>query len=90
MNGNTVRVNISLPNETLYKIKQAAPKRGVSRFLTEAAEEKIEQIERKKALKELIEAPPAFTFLKGKNAAQRWVRSLRRESDKRLERLWGK
>lgn len=90
MNGNTVRINISLPEESIKRIKSMAPKRGVSKFLAEAAEEKIEQIERKRALKELIEAPPAFTFLKGKNAAQRWVRSLRRESDKRLERLWGK
>lgn len=90
MNGNSVRINISLPEESIRRIKSIAPRRGVSKFLAEAAEEKIDQIERKKALKELIEAPPAFTFLKGKNAAQKWVRSLRKESDKRLERLWGK
>lgn len=83
------RINISLPEETVNMIKKAAPKRGVSKFLAEAAEEKIERNKKEKALKELLEAPPAFTFLKGKNAAVKWVKKLRAEDEKRLKRVWG-
>lgn len=87
MNGNTVRINISLPEESIRRIKSMAPRRGVSKFLAEAAEEKIRRIKAEKAFKEILEAPPAFTFLKGKNAAVRWVRKLRGEDEKRLTRL---
>lgn len=88
MNGNTVRVNISLPEESIKRIKSMAPKRGVSKFLAEAAEEKIRRMKVEKAFKEILEAPPAFTFLKGKNAAMKWVRKLRSEDEKRLKRIW--
>lgn len=84
------RLNVSIPVEVVEKIKRVAPKRGVSRFFREAVEEKVEKIEREKALKELLEAPPAFTFLKGKDAAVKWVRKLRSEDERRLKRVWGK
>lgn len=84
------RLNITIPEETVKKLKKLAPKRGVSKFLAKAAEEKIKTMEREKALKELLEAPPTFTFLKGKNAAVKWVRELRRADEKRLRRIWGK
>jgi hypothetical protein len=84
------RLNISLPGDLAEKIKKTVPKRGLSKFLAEAAEERIKRLEREKALKELLEAPPAFTFLKGKDAAVKWVRKLRREDEKRLRRVWGK
>lgn len=84
-----VRINVTIPVETVKKLKKVATKRGISRFLVEAAEEKIGNIERKKALKEILDAPPTFTFLKGKNASVRWVRKLRRADEKRLNRLWG-
>lgn len=87
MNGNTVRINISLPSELARDLKKRTNPRGLSKFLAEAAEEKIIKERREKALKEILEAPPAFTFLKGKNAAVRWVRKLRRENENRLTRL---
>lgn len=83
------RINISLSEETINMIKKAAPKRGVSRFLAEAAREKIERYKKERALKELLEAPPAFTFLNGKNAVVKWVKRLRAEDEKRLKRVWG-
>lgn len=43
---------------------------------------------REKALKELLAAPPAFTFLKGKNAAVKWVRKLRAQDERRFKRVW--
>ncbi len=90
MNGtsNYIRVNVSLPRDLVKELKEKVPSRGVSRFLSEAAREKIEKEEREKAFKELMEAPPAFAFLKGKNAAVNWVRKLRRVDEKRLKRVW--
>lgn len=89
MNGfPVVRINISLPSDLVKDLKKRVAPRGLSRFLTEAAREKIKTEEREKAFKELLEAPPAFTFLKGKNAAVKWVRELRAEDEKRLKRVW--
>lgn len=87
---NFVRVNISIPSDLIKDIKEKVPSRGVSKFISEAAKEKIEKAKRMKAFRELLEAPPAFAFLKGKNAAVNWVRKLRKEDEKRLKRIWGK
>lgn len=84
MNGNTVRVNISLPEETYKRIKSVAPKRGVSKFLAEAAEEKARAIRARKAFEEILAGPPAFTDIKDSSA---WVRKSRRLDEKRLKRL---
>ena len=91
MNGtsNYTRVNVSLPSDLVKELREKVPSRGISRFLSEAAREKIAEQERIKAFKELLEAPPAFAFLKGKNAAVNWVRKSRREDEKRLKRIWG-
>lgn len=78
------RVNISLPEETYRMIKSVAPKRGVSKFLAEAAEEKARRIRAKKALEEILKAPPAFTDI---NDSVAWVRKMRRLDEKRLKRL---
>lgn len=82
------RINISLPEETADMLRRVAPKRGISRFLLEALEEKIEREKKERALKELLAAPPAFTFLKGKNAAVKWVRKLRAQDERRFKRVW--
>jgi hypothetical protein len=80
----TTRLNISIPTETATKLKKIAPKRGISSFLAEAAEEKIEKLEREKAFKELIEAPPAFTDAKDSVS---YIRKMRRLDEKRMKRL---
>lgn len=89
MNGNAVRINVSLPFELVKDLKKKTLKRGLSKFLAEAAEEKIEREKRESALREILAAPPAFTFLKGRNAAVKWVRKLRLEDEGRLKRVWG-
>lgn len=91
MNGtsNYVRVNVSLPRDLVRELKEKVAYRGISRFLSDAAREKISEKERIKAFKELLDASPAFTFLKGKNAAVNWVRKSRREDEKRMKRIWG-
>jgi len=80
----TTRLNISIPTETATKLKKIAPKRGVSSFLAEAAEEKISKLEREKALKELLEAPPTFTDI---NDSVKYIRKMRRLDEKRMKRL---
>jgi len=89
MNGNTVRINVSLPSDLVKDLKKRTNPRGFSKFLASAAEEKIEREKRERALREILAAPPAFTFLKGKNAAVKWVRKLRLEDERRLKRVWG-
>jgi hypothetical protein len=86
MNGvsNYVRINISLPNDLVTKLKKSVPKRGISRFLSDAAAEKITKEEREKAFKELLEGPPAFPDIKDSVA---YIRKMRRLDEKRLKRL---
>jgi hypothetical protein len=82
------RINITFPTDLLITLRKMLPKRGLSDFLAETAREKVEETSRKKALRELLDAPPTFKFLKGKNASVNWVRSLRREDEKRLKRIF--
>lgn len=79
-----VRINVTIPAETVKKLKSLAPKRRLSRFLAEAADEKLKRIEREKALKELLEAPPTFTDIKD---SVKWVRKMRHLDEKRMRRL---
>lgn len=82
--GNYIRVNISLPSDLVKELKKKIPSRGISKFLSEAAKEKITKEEREKAFKELLEAPPAFTEIKDSVA---YVRKMRRLDEKRMKRL---
>ncbi len=84
MNGNTVRVNISLPSDLVSVLKRLTHPRGMSRFLAEAAREKIRIEERDKAFRELISAPATFTNV-GDSAG--YVRKMRLLDEKRLKRL---
>lgn len=80
----TTRINISLSEDMLTMLRSYVPVRGLSRFLSEAAKEKMDRIKREKALKSLIAAPPTFTNIPD---GARYVRVLRRESEKRSRRL---
>jgi len=82
--GNYIRVNISLPSDLVKELKKKIPSRGMSRFISEAAKEKITKEEREKAFKELLEAPPAFPHIKDSVA---YVRKMRRLDEKRMKRL---
>lgn len=84
MNGNAVRINISLPSDLVKDLKKRTSKREFSKFLAEAAEEKMAKEKREKALKEFLAGPPAFPEVKDSVA---WVRKSRREDEKRLKRL---
>ena len=82
--GNYVRINISLPNDLVKELREKVPSRGISRFLSEAAREKITKEEREKAFKELLEGPPAFLDIKDSVS---YIRKMRRLDEKRIRRL---
>lgn len=84
MNGSAVRINVSLPSDLVKDLKKRTSPRGFSKFLAEAAEEKIKRGKRERALREILEAPPAFTEIKDSAS---WIRKLRMENEKRLGRL---
>jgi len=86
MNGvsNYVRVNVSMPSDLVKELREKVPSRGMSKFISDAAREKVESMSREDALKELLSGPPAFPQIK--NSAK-WVRELRRNDLKRLKRL---
>ena len=84
ISGNYVRVNVSLPRDLVKELKRRVPKREVSRFLSDAAKEKIRHLTADDALKELLAGPPAFPHIKD---SVKWIRDLRRRDLKRLERL---
>lgn len=79
-----MRINISLSKDVLTMLRSFVPERGLSRFLSEAAKEKIDRIRREKAFNELLNAPPSFT--KVRNGAA-YVRASRRLDEKRARRL---
>ena len=80
----TTRINISLPEDVLAMLRMYAPERGFSRFLIEAAKEKVDRIRRERAFNELLAAPPTFTNIR--NGAT-YVRRMRRLDEKRAKRL---
>ena len=80
----TVRVNVSLPVRLVRKLKRVAPTRGMSAFLAEAATEKIKQLEKRTALKELANAPASFANIDDAAYYITTIRERDRERDKRL------
>lgn len=83
-NGVYMRINISLSEDFLTMLRTFVPERGLSRFLTEAAKEKIDRIKREKAFNELLNDPPSFTNVRSGSA---YVRASRRLDEKRARRL---
>lgn len=85
MNGShVIRINVSLPSDLVKDLKKRVARRGLSRFLTDAARAKIKLEEREKAFRELLEAPPAFPQIKDSAA---YIHTMRRLDEKRLKRL---
>ncbi|MBM3284142.1 hypothetical protein FJY90_07965 [Candidatus Gottesmanbacteria bacterium] len=79
-----VRMNVILPAELVSFLKKKVPPRGISKFLAEATREKIAALEREKALKELLDAPPAFTNIRD---SAKYIRKMRRLDERRMKRL---
>lgn len=81
---NLVRMNITIPEALATHLKKSLPSRSISRFLAEAAREKMESMEKEKALKELLAAPSSFRKIKD---SVKYVRKLRLPEERRLKRL---
>lgn len=81
---NVVRINITIPKETLKKAKKIAPSGNVSRLVTSTLEDEIRRREQREAFEEIKQMPPAFSQIKN---AQSWIRNLRKENEKRMRRL---
>lgn len=79
-----VRVNVTLPESLVMKVKEQVRRGGMSKFLLEAAEEKLAREEREQALRELKDAPPSFTNITDSGA---YIRELRAADEERLKRL---
>lgn len=84
MPSTTTRINISLSEDVLTMLRRYVPERGLSRFLADAATEKLEKIKREKAFNELLAAPPTFTGIRNSAA---YIRRMRRLDGKRAKRL---
>ena len=85
-----VKTHITLPKDILEAIDKLAGKRGRSKFMKEAAEEKIAREKFLKALKESAgawkdENHPELSSMKD---IHRYVRKIREESSKRLKRIY--
>ena len=85
MNGNAVRINISLPAQLAKDLRKRTGKREFSKFLAEAAQEKLSKERKERAIREILEAPAAFPEIKD---SVKWVRKLRLENENRFKRVW--
>lgn len=81
----TLRINISFPSSLAKEVKKRVGTGEFSKFLADAAWEKIADIEREKALKILLKSKPAFPGIKN---SSKWVSDLRKR-DTRLKKLIG-
>lgn len=81
---NLIRVNVTLPEKTVRSIKKIVPPRAMSKFLAEAAEERLNKMKSKKALENLLKLPPTFKDIKNPS---KHISEMRRLDEKRLKRL---
>jgi len=89
MANGTVRAHVLMPRETVEAIDRVVGRRGRSRFLADAAEEKLRRIRLLEAA-DRVAGSLANVDIPGWNSpeeADEWVRALRRADDDRLQRL---
>ena len=83
------RAHVVMPRETVEAIDRVVGRRGRSRFLTEAAEEKLRRMRLLEAA-DRVAGSLANVDTPGWNTPEEvdeWVRSLRRADDDRLQRI---
>ena len=89
MSTNMIRTHVVMPKEIVKTIDDLVGRRARSKFLTEAAEEKLRRVRQRTALKKVagslkeVDIPGWET----PEAASDWVRQSREEEDKRLKEL---
>jgi hypothetical protein len=89
VSADTVRTHVVLPREIIRTIDDLVGRRARSRFLTEAAAEKLRRLRQQEALRKMagalrhVDIPGWET----PEAASEWVAKGRAEDDQRLEEL---
>jgi metal-responsive CopG/Arc/MetJ family transcriptional regulator len=94
-----VRTRILLPRDLLQTIDRLVGQRGRSRFLAEAAMEKLERLDKERRTAERLAAARAAMGSLADNhipewatqeSADQWVREGRRGWDERLDEIWAR
>lgn len=85
MNTAIVRVNITLPARVWNNLEYLVPRRGKSRFIADAIEDKLHREKRAKVFAQLTSLPPAFSEIR--ESAVYIHRLRRKEEEKRSKRL---
>ena len=89
VNVDTMRTHVVIPKEVIRTIDDLVGRRARSKFLTEAAEEKLRRVRQRTALDKVagslkdVDIPGWET----PEAASEWVAKGREEDDRRLEEL---
>ena len=85
MNSDTIRVNISAPRQFIAELKALVSKGDISRFLIEAAKEKLEREKRMKAMQRVRELADPFPEVE--NASQYIHEKRARDEEHRQSKL---
>ncbi len=80
----STRLNITVPDTFVERLRRFVPNRKISAFLVEAGEEKLRKEQRDQALKAILAGPPSFTDIEDSTAYVRSLRDIDRQREKRL------
>jgi hypothetical protein len=84
---NTKRTHIVIPQQLVAEIDRVVGKRGRSTFLTQAAENVIMRLRQIKALEAAAGSWKDKDHPELKQGAAKWVKKLRKEYDRRFEKV---
>jgi len=86
----TRRTHIIIPEPLVTEIDRLVGKRGRSEFLAQAAEKELRRLQQIRALENVAGAWKDKDHPELKAGAAHWVKQLRKESDQRLHRSFGR
>jgi hypothetical protein len=86
----TRRTHIIIPEPLVTEIDRLVGKRGRSEFLAQAAEKELRRLQQMRALENVSGAWKDKDHPELKAGAAGWVKQLRKESDQRLHRSFGR
>ena len=84
---NTKRTHIVIPQQLVAEIDTLVGKRGRSTFLTQAAEKELLRLRQIKALEAAAGSWKDKDHPELKQGAAKWVKKLRKEYDRRFEKI---
>ncbi len=84
---NTKRTHIVIPEQLALQIDTLVGRRGRSTFLTQAAQKELMRLRQVKALEAAAGSWKDKDHPELKQGTAKWVKKLRREYDRRLERV---